>query len=327
MVLAEKGWPPTSLVLITLLGGTLAAGGANAGQHVRRPRHRRPDGAYPGPPARHGRDPAPQRPRRSPSPWRSLAFAVLWGGANLLSAVLALARRRVLRRRVHDLAEAHEPPEHRDRRRRRRRAGPRRMGRGAGFARLAAGLLFLAMFFWTPPHFWALAIKYADDYRAADVPMLPAVAPIETVVRQMIAYTVALVATTLLLVPVADLGWIYGVSAAVLGAVFIAGDDRPRPRTRPRPPACGCSATPSPTSPPLRSDDPRRVRPVRLVNLMDVTASKSSRIRRSGIPPKRCRASSLWPSWPAPRRRQPRTHTSEFPLRMTTLETAETAAN
>ena len=49
------------------------------------------------------------------------------------------------------------------------------------------------MFCWTPPHFWALAIRYADDYRAADVPMLPAVAPVAEAARQMIGYTVALV--------------------------------------------------------------------------------------------------------------------------------------
>ena len=67
------------------------------------------------------------------------------------------------------------------------------------------------MFFWTPPHFWALAIRYADDYRAADVPMLPAVVPLRQAARQMVGYTAALFASTLVLVPVADLGWIYTV--------------------------------------------------------------------------------------------------------------------
>ena len=83
-------------------------------------------------------------------------------------------------------------------------------------------VLFGAMFFWTPPHFWALAIKYADDYRAANVPMLPAVVPFENAVRQMIGHTLAMVACTLILIPVADLGLIYSVSAVVLGAIFIA---------------------------------------------------------------------------------------------------------
>jgi protoheme IX farnesyltransferase len=83
-------------------------------------------------------------------------------------------------------------------------------------------VLFGAMFFWTPPHFWALAIKYADDYRAANVPMLPAVVPFQNAIRQMIGHTLAMVACTLILIPVADLGVIYGISAVVLGAVFIA---------------------------------------------------------------------------------------------------------
>jgi len=82
-------------------------------------------------------------------------------------------------------------------------------------------VLFAAMFFWTPPHFWALAIKYADDYRAADVPMLPAVVPLADAVRQMTLYTGALVASTLVLIPVADLGPIYAVTAFVLGAIFV----------------------------------------------------------------------------------------------------------
>jgi protoheme IX farnesyltransferase len=83
-------------------------------------------------------------------------------------------------------------------------------------------VLFWAMFFWTPPHFWALAIKYADDYRAANVPMLPAVVPFEHAVRQMIGHTLAMVACTLILVPVADLGVLYTAAAVVLGAIFIA---------------------------------------------------------------------------------------------------------
>jgi heme o synthase len=79
------------------------------------------------------------------------------------------------------------------------------------------------MFLWTPPHFWALAIRYADDYRAADVPMLPVVAPLRVAAEQMVVYTAALVATTLVLIPVAGLGWLYGVAAVLLGALFLAG--------------------------------------------------------------------------------------------------------
>jgi protoheme IX farnesyltransferase len=84
-------------------------------------------------------------------------------------------------------------------------------------------VLFVAMFLWTPPHFWALAIRYADDYRAAEVPMLPTVVPLRDAAKQMVGYTAALAVTTLVLIPVGDLGWLYGVSAAILGALFLAG--------------------------------------------------------------------------------------------------------
>ena len=82
-------------------------------------------------------------------------------------------------------------------------------------------LLFFVMFCWTPPHFWALAIRYADDYRAADVPMLPAVVPIGEAARRMIGYSIPMIVGTLVLIPVADLGWIYTVGAVVSGAAFL----------------------------------------------------------------------------------------------------------
>ena len=74
---------------------------------------------------------------------------------------------------------------------------------------------------WTPPHFWALAVKYRDDYAAADVPMLPAVTSIRATARRIIGYTLALWAASLLLAPVAGLGLLYTGSAVVLGAVFL----------------------------------------------------------------------------------------------------------
>ena len=120
---------------------------------------------------------------------------MLWAGANLLSAVLALGATRFYVFVYTLWLKRTSTPEHRDRRRRRCRAGARRLGRRAELAGWTPIVLFVAMFLWTPPHFWALAIKYADDYRAADVPMLPAVVPIEVAVRQMIGYTVALVVT------------------------------------------------------------------------------------------------------------------------------------
>lgn len=82
-------------------------------------------------------------------------------------------------------------------------------------------VLFLVVFFWTPPHFWALAMRYREDYAAAEVPMLPVVAPARTVARQIVAYAVATVATSLLLWPVAGTGVGYAVVAALLGAVFV----------------------------------------------------------------------------------------------------------
>ena len=83
--------------------------------------------------------------------------------------------------------------------------------------------LFVVMFLWTPPHFWALAIRYADDYRAAQVPMLPAVATPQVTVRKMVTYTAAMVAGTLVLWPLGHLGLIYGIAAIVLGGLFIWG--------------------------------------------------------------------------------------------------------
>jgi len=148
---------------------------------------------------------------------------VLWAGANLLSAVLASSATAfyvgvytlwLKRTSRHNIVIGGAAG-----------AVPVLVGWAAVTGSLAWTpiVLFLAMFFWTPPHFWALAIRYADDYRAADVPMLPAVVPVAEAARQMTLYTVALVASTLVLVPVAELGWIYTGSAVVLGAGFLVG--------------------------------------------------------------------------------------------------------
>jgi protoheme IX farnesyltransferase len=82
--------------------------------------------------------------------------------------------------------------------------------------------LFAVIFVWTPPHFWALAIKYRDDYAAAGVPMLPSVASLRRTAGQIVVYTVVLVAATLVFGVVAGLGPIYWASAVVLGVVFLA---------------------------------------------------------------------------------------------------------
>ena len=221
MVLAEGGWPSTWLVVITLIGGTLAAGGANAiNMYVDRDIDRlmkrtqnRPlvTGAI-----------APRNALIFAVCLEVAAFAVLWAGANLLSAVLALSAtafyvgvytlwlKRTSRQNIVIGGAAG--------------AVPVLVGWSAvtNSLSLTPWVLFAAMFFWTPPHFWALAIKYADDYRAANVPMLPAVVPFDHAVRQMIGHTIAMVACTLVLIPVADLGAIYSVTAVVLGAGFLA---------------------------------------------------------------------------------------------------------
>jgi protoheme IX farnesyltransferase len=88
-----------------------------------------------------------------------------------------------------------------------------------GTVSLPAIVLFAVIFLWTPPHFWALAMKFRKDYAAANVPMLPVVASPAAVARKILWYSYAMVAATLALVPYA--GWIYGVLAAALGAWFV----------------------------------------------------------------------------------------------------------
>ncbi len=221
MVLAEGGWPSTWLVLATLVGGALAAGGANAiNMYIDRDIDR-----------------VMQRTQNRPlvtgviAPRDALVFAVVleiaafvvlavW--ANLLAAVLALfatlfyvgvytlwLKRTSTQNIVIGGAAG---------------AVPVLVGWAAvtGSLDWAPLVLFAAMFFWTPPHFWALAIKYADDYRAAEVPMLPAVVPLSYAVRQMIGHTIAMVICTLVLIPVADLGLLYTAAAVILGLGFLA---------------------------------------------------------------------------------------------------------
>jgi protoheme IX farnesyltransferase len=220
MVLAERGWPSTWLVLITLVGGTLAAGGANAiNMYVDRDIDRLM--------ARTRNRPlvtgviAPRDALVFALALEAAAFAVLWAGANLLAAVLALSAtafyvgvytlwlKRTSRQNIVIGGAAG--------------AVPVLVGWAAvtDDLALAPWVLFAVMFFWTPPHFWALAIKYADDYRAASVPMLPAVVPFSHAVRQMVGHTMAMVACSVWLVPVAELGAIYTVTAVAAGVVFL----------------------------------------------------------------------------------------------------------
>jgi protoheme IX farnesyltransferase len=93
-------------------------------------------------------------------------------------------------------------------------------------------VLFAVVFFWTPPHTWALALRYREDYANVDVPMLPVVAPAREVGRQIVIYSWVMVATSLLLWPVADTGLFYPIAAAVLGAFFLVEAHRMWARTK-----------------------------------------------------------------------------------------------
>jgi heme o synthase len=222
MVLAQRGWPSWPLVGWTLLGGSLAAGGANAINMVV---DRDIDALMP-------------RTQGRPlvtgliKPRSALVFAlclellaavVLTASSNVLAAGLALSgtlfyvfvytlwlKRTSTRNIVIGGAAG---------------AVPALVGWAAvrGDVAWAPVVLFMIIFLWTPPHFWALAIRYADDYRAANVPMLPSVVAPEVAARKMIIYTAAMVATTFVLIPVGHLGWIYAVACAVCGGLFLWG--------------------------------------------------------------------------------------------------------
>ncbi len=221
MVVAQRGLPPVGLMVATLVGGALAAGGANAinmyvDRDIDRVMHRtrnRPfvTGAV-----------HPRNGLIFAVVLEVVAFAELWGLVNLLAAGLAVSAtlfyvfvytiwlKRTSSQNIVIGGAAG--------------AVPVLVGWAAvtGSLSWTPVVLFALIFLWTPPHFWALAVKYRDDYRAAGVPMLPAVATVAGTARQIVAYSVAMVAASLLLVPVASLGVVYVVGAAVLGLVFVA---------------------------------------------------------------------------------------------------------
>jgi protoheme IX farnesyltransferase len=222
MVLANGGWPRFGLMVATICGGALSAGGANAiNMYVDR-----------------DIDVLMERTKNRPlvrgevSARGALVFAVvlqiaafvvLWSFANLAAALLTLGAaafyvfvytlwlKRTSRQNIVIGGAAG--------------AVPVLVGWVAvtGSLSWAAAALFLFMFLWTPPHFWALAIKHADEYRAAGVPMLPAVASLRQTTNQMTVYAVLLLTSSLVVLPLTDLGWIYGTTAMVFGAAFIAG--------------------------------------------------------------------------------------------------------
>ena len=220
MVVAERGLPSLWLVLLTLVGGSFAAGSANTiNCYVDRDIDTRMH--------RTSRRPLPAA---VVTPAEALRFGVLlgvvatlWLGllVNWLSAVLALAAIGFYVF-VYTLGMKRSTPSNIV-------IGgaagcmPVLIGWSAvtGRVELPAFVLFAVIFYWTPPHFWALAIKFRDDYAAASVPMLPVVAGVTETARQIVLYSWAMVAISLLFHPVARMGNVYLASAVVLGAMFL----------------------------------------------------------------------------------------------------------
>lgn len=239
MLLAQQrvgsGFPSVGLLLGTLLGGTVAAGSANAlNMYLDR-----------------DIDSVMNRTRRRPlvtgevSPRAALVFALALGvvsvaffavAVNLLAAGLtALAivgyvvgYTMVLKRRTPQnivwggLAGCM----------------PVLIGWAAvtGTLDWAAAALFAVIFFWTPPHYWPLSMRFRRDYAAAGVPMLPVVASDLRVAIEMVAYSVAMIAASLVLIPLGPMSWVYAVAAGLAGAWFLASvvgllwrATRPRP--------------------------------------------------------------------------------------------------
>jgi protoheme IX farnesyltransferase len=221
MILADQGLPSLGLILATLVGGTLAAGSANAlncwyDRDIDVLMHR-----------------TERRPlaRDAVSARGALIFGLLLGAlsvvvlavtTNLLAALLALVaiafyvvvytmllKRRTSQNIVWGGAAG---------------CMPVLIGWAAVTDSLAWApvVLFAVIFLWTPPHYWPLAMRYRDDYEAASVPMLPVVAPARVVAVRIASYSWAMVAVSLLLVwPLGVSGVLYAVVAVVAGAVFL----------------------------------------------------------------------------------------------------------
>jgi protoheme IX farnesyltransferase len=220
MFLAQRGLPSLWLIVATLVGGTLSAASANVlncylDRDIDKVMHR-----------------TENRPlvTGAISPPAALIFgtvlglaSTLWLGflVNWLSAVLSLGaivlyvgfytmllKRRTSQNIVWGGAAG---------------CMPVLIGWSAVTGSLAwpALVLFLIVFFWTPPHYWPLSMRFKDEYEAAGVPMLPVVAKDVVVARQVVIYSWHTVATSLALVPIASMGWIYLVVAVLSGGVFL----------------------------------------------------------------------------------------------------------
>ena len=220
MILAQSGLPSLGLVAAVVIGGALAAGGANTiNCWIERDRDQLMKRT-------HGR-PLPQG---EIVPARALAFGIilnvvafvlLASAANLLAATLTLSATLfyvfvytlwLKPRTVHNIVIGGAAG-----------AVPALVGWAAVRNGLAtpAWLLFAIVFFWTPAHFWALAMKYRDDYAAAGVPMLPVVHGVELTTRRIAAYATITVSLTFAMTLTNDVGRVYAASVFVLGALFV----------------------------------------------------------------------------------------------------------
>jgi protoheme IX farnesyltransferase len=227
MILADGGLPPIDLIVFVLVGGGLAAGGANTincwierdrDQMMRRTRLR---------PLPAG-DVKPTRALVFGLALEVVAFALLWATANLLAAALAVGatlfyvfvytiwlKPRSAQNIVIGGAAG---------------AVPALVGWAAvtGSLALPAWVLFALVFFWTPPHFWALALRYRDDYAAAGIPMLPVVKGVAVASRQILAYSFVVVAVSLVLPLTTSMTPLYPIAAVALGAMLVYGAERLR---------------------------------------------------------------------------------------------------
>ncbi|MDQ1458413.1 MAG: heme o synthase [Actinomycetota bacterium] len=220
MFLAQRGVPPLGLIAAVVTGGALAAGGANTiNCWIERDRDQLMKRT-------HGRP----LPRGEIVPARALAFgiilnvvafALLASAANLLAATLTLSATLfyvfvytlwLKPRTVHNIVIGGAAG-----------AVPALVGWAAVRNGLAtpAWLLFAIVFFWTPAHFWALAMKYRDDYAAAGVPMLPVVHGVELTTRRIAAYATITVSLTFAMTLTNDVGRVYAAAVFVLGALFV----------------------------------------------------------------------------------------------------------
>jgi heme o synthase len=220
MILADRGWPSTWLVLAVLVGGSLGAGGANATNcWIERDRDQlmRRTAGRPLPSGEVG----PARALVFAITLEVVAFGALWWWANLLTALLVLAAALFY---IFVYTIWLKP----------RTAQNIVIGGAAGAVPVLAGwaavtgsldasawVLFAIIFLWTPPHFWALSLKYREDYARAGIPMLPVVVGVQRTTEQILVYSVIVVLTSLVLTPVADLGAVYGFVAPIAGVVFV----------------------------------------------------------------------------------------------------------